>query len=168
MGVSLCFLSAQTDSKSLPHDSETIIYLIRHAEPEFPPYKETPPNPRLNAVGLKRADQLIHVLKDAGITKIYSTNYNRTQETAQPLAEHLKIEVESYDPGDLLGFAAHMKNSIGRILVSGHSNTTPALVQLLGGDPGKPINEKSEFDRLYVMILNPNQPVTTLLLRYGD
>jgi len=61
-----------------------------------------------------------------------------------------------------------MKNSIGRILVSGHSNTTPALVQLLGGDPGEPINEKSEFDRLYVMILNPNQPVTALLLKYGD
>ena len=32
----------------------------------------------------------------------------------------------------------------------GHSNTTPALVEALGGDPGSPI-ESLEYDRLYMV-----------------
>ena len=36
-----------------------------------------------------------------------------------------------------------------RHLVVGHSNTTPPLVELFGGDAGPPIDEASEYDRLY-------------------
>ena len=54
-----------------------------------------------------------------------------------------------------------------RILVAGHSNTTPKLVELLGGNPGPPIDEKTEYDRLYVVVLGADGAVTTTLLRYG-
>ena len=56
----------------------------------------------------------------------------------------------------------------GRYLVVGHSNTTPDLVNRLGGDPGATIDEESEFDRLYVLVLHPDGSVVTVLLRYGD
>ena len=56
----------------------------------------------------------------------------------------------------------------GIIAVSGHSNTTPALVKLLGGEPGVPIEEKTEYDRLYMVVLKNGQAVHSGLLRYGE
>ena len=49
----------------------------------------------------------------------------------------------------------------------GHSNTTPALVQLFGGDPGTPIVEKDEYDRLYILSPGKNGKVNTVLIRCG-
>ena len=45
---------------------------------------------------------------------------------------------------------------------------TPELVGLLGGDAGAPIDEKVEYDRLYVVSIAPGEEVDTILLRYGD
>jgi len=47
--------------------------------------------------------------------------------------------------------AAKLKATPGRHLVVGHSNTTPQLTELLGGDGGEPIVEATEYDRLYVV-----------------
>ncbi len=154
------------------HDSSappapTVVFLVRHAEPVYPPPPDEPRNPPLNEVGRARAEQLAHVLQDAGITRIASTELHRTQQTAAPLAERLGLAVEPYDPNDLAGLAARLRAEPGRVLVSGHSNTTPELVRLLGGDPGEPIDEKTEFDRLYVVVLAPGRPPETTLLHYG-
>ncbi len=52
--------------------------------------------------------------------------------------------------------------------MAGHSNTTPQLVEALGGDPGEPIDENNEFDRLYQVVIGADGSVTTTLLRYGS
>jgi hypothetical protein len=52
--------------------------------------------------------------------------------------------------------------------VVGHSNTTPQLVGLLGGEAGKPIDDSREFDRLYIVVLGRTGEVTTMQLRYGE
>jgi hypothetical protein len=49
--------------------------------------------------------------------------------------------------------------------VVGHSNTTPELAGLLGGDPGSPISE-DEYDRLYAICRRPGADATTLILRF--
>ena len=79
--------------------------------------------------------------------------------------EALGLEIGSYDPRDLPGFAAILKESPGRHLVLGHSNTTPQLVEALGGDPGSPI-EEMEYDRLYIVTLHAGG-ASTVLLRFG-
>ena len=71
-----------------------------------------------------------------------------------------------YNPSDLSAFASQLKNESGIVLVVGHSNTTPALVESLGGDPGPEINEAAEYDRLYVVSIRGDQ-VETELRRYG-
>jgi hypothetical protein len=48
----------------------------------------------------------------------------------------------------------------------GHSNTTPALVDALGGASVSPV-EEDEYDRLYVVVLGPGETVTSSLLRFG-
>ena len=105
------------------------------------------------------------MLKDAGVTRILSTNYKRTQGTAAPLAATTGIEVESYDPGAMRALAQTLRIARGVIVVVGHSNTTPDFVSALGGDPGSPIPE-TEYDRLYIVVPSGAAGASTLLLRY--
>jgi broad specificity phosphatase PhoE len=148
--------------------TRTVVYLVRHAEPSFPTAGgETASDPHLNLAGQERAHALRHMLEQAGITGIFSSDYNRTKETVAPLAEALELTVELYDPRAMDGLVDHLLHTAGRFVVAGHSNTTPALAELLGGDPGEPINENYEFDRLYQIVVDADGSVTTSLLRYG-
>jgi len=106
------------------------------------------------------------MLRDAGVDHVHTTDYRRTRQTGAPLAEALGIEMAAYDPRDLAGLAGRLRASPGRHVVLGHSNTTPPLVEALGGDPGGAIAE-GEYDRLYVVVIPAAGPVTTVLMRFG-
>lgn len=140
---------------------ENTIYLVRHAE------KAEGDDPSLTLVGRARSEILARELKDAGLTTIYSTNYNRTRETAAPTAKAAGLSVYSYDPRNLESFASMLRATPGAILVVGHSNTTTQLVDLLGGKPGAPINEATEYDRIYVLTVDGRR-VRTEMYRYGE
>ncbi|WP_444928659.1 SixA phosphatase family protein [Microbulbifer sp. SSSA002] len=146
-----------------PAESQ-VIYLIRHGEKEKGPEAGT--DPHLTNMGQRRARQLAYILGEVGIDTIYSTDYNRTRETVEPLAKALGLKVKIYDPRDLKAFADDLQQAGKRILVVGHSNSTPKLVGLLGGEKGRPIEEAYEFDRLYILVRD-KAGVTTLLQRYG-
>lgn len=152
-----------SDAPSNDSATPTVVFLVRHAEK----VEDGSSDPALTEQGVARSAALARLLADAGLDGIYSTDYVRTRETAGPVAEATGLAVESYDPGDLEAFAATLRAKPGRYLVSGHSNTTPSLVELLGGDPGGAIDEATEYDRLYVVVIHPGRPATTALLRYG-
>ena len=147
----------------LATEGETLVFLIRHAEKV-----DESRDPGLSEAGLQRSRELARVLRDAGIQRIHSTDYIRTRDTVAPLANMLGLEVELYDWDDPAEFAHSLKHEGQRHLVVGHSNTTPKLVELLGGDAGTEIDHAGEHDRLYVMTIDENGNVTSLLLRYGD
>jgi 2,3-bisphosphoglycerate-dependent phosphoglycerate mutase len=155
--AALMILAACTTAAPGP---EHTIYLVRHAE------KQAGDDPSLTPDGAIRAALLTETLGDAGIVRIYSTDYARTRETAAPIAEAIAVPVTLYDPSDLPAFADRLKAEPGIALVVGHSNTTPALVEILGGEPGPEINEAAEYDRLYVVRIRGDQ-VDTELRRYG-
>jgi broad specificity phosphatase PhoE len=140
----------------------TVVFLVRHGEKT----QDHPHDPSLSHEGLLRAAALADLLADAGIDHIFSSDFIRTRRTVQPLADRLRLSIQPYDPGDLPALAQILRAQPGRHLVSGHSNTTPQLVALLGGEPGEPIDEATEYDRLYILTLAPSGTVTTLL-RYG-
>lgn len=144
-----------------PTANANTIFLVRHAE------KQKGPDPSLTAAGETRADVLAAMLKDAGITHIHSSDYARTRQTAAPLADALGLSVELYDPRDLPAMAARLKTMTGTHLVVGHSNTTPQLTELLGGDGGTPIVEATEYDRLYLVVTGADGSVRSTLLRFG-
>ena len=139
----------------------TLVYLVRHAEKEAEPADDPP----LTPVGGERADLLANLLKDAGLTHIHSSRFERTRQTAQPVADSAGLEIQYYNHLNLVGMASALKETPGRHLVVGHSNTTPALVEFLGGDPGEPIVEATEYDRLYLVVLHADGQVSTTLLR---
>lgn len=136
------FLSAACASSVPSRDANTIL-LVRHAETEG-----GGSDPILSAAGRARAEALAELLAREGIERILTTDYHRTRSTAQPIAARLGIEPEIYDPRALPQLAADLRERSGIVLVVGHSNTTPELARLLGGDPGEAIRE-DEHDRLY-------------------
>ncbi|MBT8402933.1 MAG: histidine phosphatase family protein [Gemmatimonadetes bacterium] len=145
-------------------DGGSIVWLVRHAE-RADAGADDQPDPELSDVGRVRAAELARFLGEAGLTSIYSTSYQRTMQTADPLAQALGLTVESYDPRSM-GSLIEILRRPGRHLVVGHSNTTPALVEQLGGDPGSSI-EVEEYDRIYVLHIGRDGDVQTTVLRFG-
>ncbi|MCW8878004.1 MAG: histidine phosphatase family protein [Kangiellaceae bacterium] len=143
------------------------IYLVRHAEKA----KDGTKDPALTKTGNQRAKNIAKMLKGEKLKYVYSTDYKRTQQTAEPTAKVNGLVIKSYNPRELAKFAEQVKSMQGDMLIVGHSNTTPALVHLLGGDANGDIDD-SEYDRIYHLQvadgkvttrLNRTQPVATKL-----
>lgn len=139
---------------------EAVVLLVRHAETEADGTRD----PRLSAEGVARAARLSDLLADTRLDVVYTTDYTRTRGTAGAVADRLGLETRVYNPSRLEVFAKALRDRGGRILVVGHSNTTPELVVALGGDPGGKMTEE-EHDRLYVLFITEDR-VRTVLLRY--
>lgn len=135
-------LSAQNKSNL------TTFVLVRHAEKVL----DKSNDPALTAAGKDRAERLSKMFASAEISAIYSTPYVRTQQTVAPLAAHHKLGVESYQPKDLSFLKAALKEHKGdTIVVSGHSNTIPYLVnELIGEDKFKDLDD-SEYDKIFIV-----------------
>lgn len=155
---------AQAPDAAGPTDGVSVIYLVRHAERA----QDHPQDPTLSDEGDLRAVELARLLANAPLTRIFSTQYRRTMETAAPTAQAHGLEVESYDPRGpgLQAVAEQLRTTPGHHLVVGHSNTTPQLVAALGGDPVSAVDEM-EYDRLYLVVVAPTGEVTSTLLRFG-
>jgi phosphohistidine phosphatase SixA len=139
-----------------------VVYLVRHAEQTVDGR-----DPQLSAEGRQRASLLAYMMRDAGITHIFSTDFNRTRETAAPLAKQLGLEIEIYHWNEKDRLASSLNRPGNRSLVVGHSNTTPELVEMLGGEPGGKIDVKSEYDRLYILTIASSGFAETVLIRSG-
>ena len=146
----------------------SVVYLVRHAEKA--PEAADPADPPLSEAGTRRALALAEVLADVELASIHSTDLRRTRLTAQAAADARDVEIQIYDPFDREATAAlvqTLRTTPGGHLVVGHSNTTPEMVEALGGDPGPAIAE-DEYDRLYVVSFAEDSAVESKLLRYGE
>lgn len=136
------------------------IYLARHAEKKS--VSEDPGDPLLAACGERRAESLAIMLKDVELEHVYSTPYLRTRNTALPAAVAHGLEIETYDPLNLEGFAGLLLEKKKNALVIGHSDTTAVLAGLLSGEAGEEFDE-DEYDRLYLVTVAGDQNQVILL-----
>ena len=122
--------------------------LVRHAE------KEAGDNPGLTDTGLDRSLKLAELLKKEDITAIFSTDYNRTKATVNPLAEASGKNLQLYTPMDE-AFLPSLFDDYpkgGLFVIAGHSNTVPGLVnQLSGQDQFQQIDEK-DYNNLFIVV----------------
>ncbi|MEP6765760.1 MAG: phosphoglycerate mutase family protein [Gemmatimonadaceae bacterium] len=105
-----------------------MVILVRHAE------KATVggSDPSISEAGQVRAKALAAAIADAHVTAIITTTFKRTFETAEPFATAHGITIEKLAVnGDVA--AAVRKHAGEVVLVVGHSNTVPAIVNALGG-----------------------------------
>jgi probable phosphoglycerate mutase len=136
------------------------LYLVRHAEKETDGSRD----PALTLVGSQRAADLALLLKSTKIQRIFSTDFTRTRKTAAPTAEMAGADIEIYDPMALEPFAELLLELETNALVVGHSDTTPDLIELMGGDGGTPIVEAWEYDRVYLVQTAGGRVTRTILL----
>ncbi len=143
----------------------TTVILVRHAEKVIDPNSN---DQDLSAAGQARAQELVRVLGDTGITAIYATQYKRTQQTAKPLADKLGLpinQVNSKNTNDLLTQirAQHRGQTV---LVVGHNNTVPEIIAAVGGPQSPPIPE-NEFDNLYIVTVYRTGKAKVVKMKYG-
>lgn len=142
----------------------TTVIVIRHAEKDISNPNDQ--DPHLSTAGRTRAQTLVHVVGKAGIKTIYTSRFIRTQETARPLATQLGLSTTQIGDASTLKQDIFSKHPGEVLLVVGHSDSGPALINLLGGGGGFHIEEKA-FDKLFVVTITiPDRAVVTYL-RYG-
>lgn len=107
-------------------------YLIRHAAKDRTDKSDR--NPNLTEEGLQRANNWAKHFKDVRFDMVYSTDYNRTKQTALPTAKANQLQVQLYNPStvNIKEFMATTKGKT--VLIVGHSNTTPKFVNDLLGE----------------------------------
>lgn len=137
-----------------PAAAQNTVFVVRHAERADAGASASPmmaSDPDLSGTGRARAESLAGMLKDAGITAIFTTEYKRTQQTAAPLAKALGIQVTTVSSRDLPALIDKVKSSSGNVLVVGHSNTVGEVVSGLGvKDPVK-VGD-NDYDNLFVVV----------------
>ena len=148
---------------SLAQETTTFI-LVRHAEKA----SDGTANPALTEAGVARANSINTLLQKADISAIYSTNYKRTRLTVIPLAESKKIEIKTYDWKNPQEFVQALlrDNAGGTVVISGHSNTTPMLANLLLGEEKFAQFADDDYGNLLVITSDGKGKATLLHLRY--
>lgn len=141
---------ANGESMALPfadNDSATIMVLVRHAE------KDTMKNdPPLTEAGQARAEKLAAILADFPVDGVYSTKYQRNTQTVTPTAKGHNQAIQIYEAHDSTFAQMLTEKQVGkRLLIVGHSNTTPALInQLLGREELAQL-EESDYGNIYIV-----------------
>jgi phosphohistidine phosphatase SixA len=146
----------------LPAYAQVTVIFTRHAEKAAAPAKD----PSLSDAGHRRAALLASMLADSGVNAIYVTEFQRTQQTAEPLAARVHITpiVIAANDTEALVKAIRARQS-GVVVVIGHSNKLPEIIAALGG-PKVKIPE-SDYDNLFALTLGGSQ-TSLLRLHYGD
>jgi phosphohistidine phosphatase SixA len=138
--------------------SETVVLLVRHAE-----RASQDGNANLSPEGFARADRLAASVRHLGVSAVYTTDLCRTAQTGQPtaLAGDIPLRVVATgssaanldscspavqarrEPAGRLSAAALAQQILtdhagSTVLVVGHSNTVPAIMEALTGESACP------------------------------
>jgi len=142
--------------------AQRAVILVRHAE-RLDKSEDTP----LSKAGEARAQLLARLLKDAGITAIYTSQFQRTIKTAEPLASALKIKSIGIPAADREGLLKRLRadNRDDVVLIVGHDSSLPAILKLFGHPKDIKI-APNEYDNLFVLVPKDTGPPTVLRLRY--
>lgn len=134
------------------YSQTTTLYLIRHAEKV-----DNSKNPNLSAIGLERAEHWKTILAQVPLKAIYSTDFLRTKQTATPIATSKNLNIVTYDPKSMDLDQLKKQHNGEAILIVGHSNTTPELVnKIIQQKVYTPIDD-TVFGNLYIITIHGNE-----------
>jgi broad specificity phosphatase PhoE len=148
-----------------------VIFVVRHAEraasgdKAAETHRMMADDPPLTPAGQTRAARLATMLASAGIERIFTTEYQRTRQTAAPLAQRLKITPVMAPANDPAPLIAQLIKGKGNALVVGHANTIPDLLKKLGVKEQVTIGD-NDYDDLFVVIRRVGEPSTLIRLKY--
>lgn len=155
--VLLLFTFAVGDVSAQQQHRKLTVILLRHAEKDISKDMDAA-NSELSAAGKLRAEKLIGIVRKYQPDAIYSTDYIRTRATARPLALSRRMMTQIYDPRNLKQMQdLILSGKIKRLVIVGHNNTTPALVNLLIGEEKYKSLGESEYDKIWIVKIKRNK-----------
>jgi broad specificity phosphatase PhoE len=161
--IALCALFSFVNSMAQSTAITTLI-LVRHAEKG----SDGTDDPDLKPEGLQRAKRLASMLENTSIDAVYSTRFKRTKNTVTPLAQEKGKEVQVYE-----SFKADALQKLiaqypgGTIVIAGHSNTIPAMVNSLIGKEEYKTFEDTDYGNLFIVTLvRAGKSAKVTLLKY--
>lgn len=142
-----------------------IIVIVRHAE-KMSDVKD----PALTEQGRQRAQHLAERLSHVVFTTALTTQFKRTQATLAPIINkqklnHLIAVAKSPLDDHIQAVAQLARQQSGNVIIAGHSNTVPLIVAALGG-PTLPSLPETEFSKLFILSIAPNNEVSFIDAEY--
>lgn len=148
--------------------ADTVVLVVRHAE-KTGPSGDVP----LSPAGEARAQALVGIAREAGVSGIITTQFQRTKMTAAPTAQALGITAEVLEArgavpahATAIAEAVRARYAGKSVLVVGHSNTVPAIVTALGGPKLADICDDF-YDDLFTVIVSPDGKARVVHAKYG-
>ncbi len=159
LGTALAMLLAVAALAS----AQQAVIVVRHAE-KADSSSDTP----LNAQGRARAKALADLLREAGVTHIITSEFQRTRQTAAPLAAALGLSAEQVPARDLPALVARIRalDPASIVVVVGHSNTIPPMLTVLGWPNTLDLHE-GDYDDVFVLAPHSGQRASMVRLKYG-
>jgi broad specificity phosphatase PhoE len=133
------------------------IYVMRHLQ------KAAGEDPPLSAEGEDNARRLVAFFKSDPPAAIFVSNTRRARETGAPLARALQVAATTYEARDAAGLISAVAREKGTVLIIGHSNTVPDIIQRLGGAAPPPLAD-SDYGDIW-KISGPDRKVIRLRLQ---
>lgn len=156
---------AASADPAVPSDTTalTTVLLVRHAEKNPHP---SGGDAGLAVAGLVRSFELARVVADLGVRAVYVSQFGRARLTGEPAAAAIGDTVRVYDANrnDLLAQRIRAEHAGSTVLVVGHGDSVPLLIESLCGERPP---ESLAYDRLFVLTLGPGKTHRLLRLRYG-
>ena len=115
--------------------AEPTIYVMRHLDTP-----EGERDPDLTAAGRRHAAALVRWFAGKPLAVIYVSDFKRTRQTVAPLAAKRRLTPKLYDPADTPALVRRARAEPGPVLIVGHSNTVPDIVEQLGGPRPAPLS----------------------------
>jgi len=128
--------------------AQPIVIIVRHAEKPA----QAGNDPDLSSAGRARADALARILKDSGITAIFTSEFKRTQQTAAPTAISTHVTPTVVAAKDTAALVGRLHQLNGNALVVGHGDTIPNIVKALGINSSINIPD-ADYSELFIVIL---------------
>ena len=159
LGAALAVLFAATLASA-----QQAVIVVRHAEKA-----DSSSDAALSAKGKARAKALAELLRGAGVTHIITSEFQRTRETAAPLASALGLTAEQVPARDLPALVARLKalDPAAIVRVVGHSNTIPPMLTVLGWPNTLDLHE-GDYDDVFVLAPHAGQRASLVRLKYGQ
>jgi broad specificity phosphatase PhoE len=155
-------LAALALALALPASAD--IFLVRHADKTTPDEQSL-----LSPKGLKRADDLRRTLSSVNLKAVYHTEFKRTLQTAAPTAsEHKLVPIETKSD-DVQGLAKTLRARPAQedVLVVGHSDTVPELLNELGVSTKVALGN-FDYDNLFIVSPRAAGEPGFIRLHYGE
>lgn len=165
IGFAVLIVGSTASSAAL---AQRAVILVRHAEKEADPQllRDSGVDPEklrdpavdlrvpISRVGKERAAALARVLGRSRIDVIYTSRADRTRQTAQPTAEALGITPKPIERDQIPRFSELHRDQV--VLIVGHSNTLPGLIDTLTKRSNGITIDDETFDDLFILLSKPD------------